>query len=905
MSFRRFPKSFFFLLLAMVGLLAAFAPPAWQQNEVINRVVAKLTTLHNKYPQEKVYLHLDKPYYAAGEDIWFKAYLVNAHDHVPSDMSKVLYVELITPDNTFYKTSVVRLDKGKGHGDFSLPDDMPEGTYRLRAYTSWMQNFDEAYFFHQNITVWSPRKNDVVTTTAFTFKPQPSGDSVLVNLRLQNYAAKPLAQTTFSYSTNFDKIGSAKKATTSAEGKSSLRLFLPHNETSSPKLFLTIEQQAGNLNRTIAIPTPKDQLDVQFFPEGGHLVAGLWNMVGFKAVDANGVGKDVQGAIYNQQGQKVVDFKSLKFGMGRLGFIPEANQQYMARITSPKGAAKEYPLPVPQKKGFVFSVDGKSGPNIRVKFYSLGFKQDSVGKPKSLHLVAQVRGEVLYAASSPVAQEVFQMEVPKNKFPSGLVQFTVFSETGEPLAERLVFVNHAPQVQMTITPDKPAYKPREKVTLQLQAKDETGAPVAGNFSLAITDQKTVTPSPHVANLVSYLLLSSDLKGHVEDPSYYFSSAAPEVVLALDNLLLTQGWRRFVWKEILQDKFPQLPYRAERDLYVSGTVTKITGQPDAYSDIMLMNGNNPMATIKLQTDDRGKFQFSLAGFPDTSSITVQSAKGVASAFVELDNNLPQIQAFPQVPYEPIPAPYSNEVWAYLQRNREQLKLDQFSGKSGILLQQVNVRGKKQQEEFKPAAGSLHTTADRVLRGSELPRGIDIIQGLQGRVAGLQVTNGMVSMRGGGQPLFLIDGTQTDASFVQSLNPNQVEAIEILKPGASSAMYGSRGGNGVIAITTKKGPDKSERPAGSGKMPGMATYQGLYFQKAREFYLPRYDKPDTSNVVMPDLRTTLVWNPSIQTDASGKAEITFFTADQRTTYRAVLEGMTPTGKLGHLATTFQVR
>jgi TonB-dependent SusC/RagA subfamily outer membrane receptor len=903
MSFPRFPKFFFLLLLSLAGLLAAFAPPAWQQSDIIGKVVAKLTTLHAKYPQEKVYLHLDKHYYAAGEDVWFKAYLVNAHSHEPSNMSKVLYVELITPDNTFYKTSVIRLDKGKGNGDFALPDDIPEGTYRLRAYTGWMQNFDESFFFHQNITIWSPRKNDLVTSTAFTFKPQPSGDSVLVNLRLLNYQAKPLAQAAFTYSTNFDKKSDSKKVTSSAEGKALLRLYLPHNETKEPKLFLAIEQESGPLNRTIIIPAPQEQLDVQFFPEGGSLVSGHWNLVGFKAVDGNGLGKDVQGGLYNGQGRKVADFKSQKFGMGRVGFIPEAGQRYTARVTLPKAVAQEYALPAVQEKGFILSADGKAAENIRVRFFSLGFNQDSVGKPKTLHLVAQVRGEVLYAASSPTAREVFQVEVPKSKFPSGLVQFTVFNEVGEPLAERLVYVNHAPQVQISVTPDKPAYKPREKVTLQVQAKDETGAPVAGNFSLAITDQKAVTPAPYAASLVSYLLLSSDLKGHVEEPSYYFSSATPEVAQALDNLLLTQGWRRFVWRDILQDKFPQLSFAAEKDLYLSGTVTKISGQPDAYADVMLMNRNNLQSMIKLQTDDRGKFQFSLASFPDTSVITVQAAKGVGIAMLTLDNNLPQIQAYPQVPYAPIPAPYSNEVWAYLQRNREQLKLDQFSGKSGILLRQVEVRGRKQ-EEFKRPSGSLHTTADRVLRGNELTPGLDIFQALQGRVAGMQVNNGQVSMRGGGAPLFLLDGMTVDAQFIQSINTSQVEAIEILKPGASSAMYGSQGGNGVVAITMKKGGDR-DASATTAKMPGTATYQGLYFQKAREFYLPRYDKPDSSNVVMPDLRTTVYWNPKIQTDAAGKAEVTFFAADQKTTYRAILEGMTATGKLGHLTTSFQVK
>ncbi|GGK89392.1 MG2 domain-containing protein [Rufibacter glacialis] len=905
MPFRRFPKFFLLSLLALTGLLAAFVSPAWQQNDVINRVVAKLTTLHNKYPQEKVYLHLDKPYYAAGEDIWFKAYLVNAHSHQPSELNKVLYVELITPENTFYRTTAIRLDKGKGHGDFALPDDIPEGTYRLRAFTSWMQNFDEAFVFHQNITIWSPRKNDLVTSTAFTFKPQSGGDSVLVNLRLLNYQNKPLGQTSFSYTTNFDKRTTPKKVTTAADGKALLRLFLPREETTTPKIILTFEQESGSLTRTVAVPAPQEKLDVQFFPEGGHLVSGLWNLLGLKAVDANGLGKDVQGAIYDGQGQKVADFKSQRFGMGRVGFVPDPNKKYTARISSPKGIAQEFPLPVPEKKGFILSIDPKNLDNFRVKFYSLGFGQDSVGKPKALHLVAQVRGEVLYAASSPTAREVFQVDVPKNKFPSGLVQFTVFSETGEPLAERLVFVNHAPQVQLTLTPDKPTYKPREKVTLQVQAKDETGAPVAGNFSLAITDQKAVTPAPHAANLVSYLLLSSDLKGHVEDPSYYFSAATPEVATALDNLLLTQGWRRFVWKDLLQDKFPQLNFLAERDLYISGTLSKITGQPDAYAEIMLMNHNNPMSAIKLQTDDQGKFKFSLASFPDTSSIMVQAAKGAAMALLTLDNNLPQIQAFPQVPYEPVPAPYSNEVWAYLQRNREQLKLDQYSGKSGILLRQVDVRGKKKEEEYKPAAGSLHGTPDRVVKGSELTPGMDIMQALQGRVAGLQVTNGQISMRGGGSPLFLLDGSPVDASFIQSINTNQVEAIEILKPGASSAMYGSRGGNGVVAIVMKKGGSKENTPGGMSKMPGMATYQGVYFQKAREFYQPRYDQPDNSNVVMPDLRTTVYWNPKIQTDAAGKAEITFFAADQKTTYRAIMEGMTTTGKLGHLTTMFHVK
>ncbi|MGV3539800.1 MAG: TonB-dependent receptor plug domain-containing protein, partial [Rufibacter sp.] len=895
-----------FLLFSIPVLALVAFVPQWQQADFINRLVAKLTAFHNKYPQEKVYLHLDKPYYAAGEDIWFKAYLVNAHDHTPSLMSRVLYVELITPENTFYKTSVIRLLKGRGNGDFALPDDIPEGLYRLRAFTNWMQNFDEGFFFHQNIHIYNARKTDIATTTAFTYKRQGEGDSVLVNLKLSDYNEKPLAKTVISYSTNYARGASSKKITTGADGKAVLRLYLPDGASTSPKLHYTIEQASGNLNHTIPFPPAQDQLDLQFFPEGGNLVGGLWSTVGFKAVDGNGLGKDVQGAIYDQQGQKVADFKSQKFGMGRVSFIPDASKKYVARLTSPKGKAKDYPLPVPQKKGFILSVDNKSPEVLKVKFYSLGFQADSIGKPKALSMVAQVRGEVLYAASSPTARDVFQVEVPTNKFPSGIVQFTVFSEKGEPLAERVVFVNRGPQVQLTLTPGRPAYKPREKVTMLLEAKDEKGTPVAGTFSLAITDQKAVMPAPNANTIVSHLLLTSDLKGHIEDPGYYFSSAAPEVATALDNLMLTQGWRRFIWQDLLQDKLPKLSYASQKGLYLNGTVSRLTGQPDAYASITLQELTNFNFKLTAVADEKGRFQFPLDSFNDSSKIVVQATKSLIGSALELESGLPQIQVFPQVPFNTVAAPFSNEIWAYLRRNREQLKLDQFSGKSGILLQQVVVKGKK--EEERPTTSRLYGTPDQVVKGSDLSQNMDIIQSLQGRVAGLQVSGGQVSMRGGGQPLYLLDGMPVDAQFIQSLSPNEVESVEILKPGASSAMYGSQGGNGVIAVNMKRGGaggSGSSSSTGPPKLPGSATYQGLFYSKVREFYLPKYDKPDTTNVVMPDLRTTLFWSPKVETDATGKAEITFFAADQKTTYQAILQGMTPAGKLGYLRTSFVVK
>ncbi|ALI99063.1 TonB-dependent receptor plug domain-containing protein [Rufibacter tibetensis] len=896
-------KVVFCLLLVSFIAIFAFSPKPRQLEVGLEEIIAKFQNFGKAYPQEKVYLHLDKPYYAAGEDIWFKAYLMNASSHEPSLWSKVLYVDLVSPEDSIYKRVVVDMTNGIGHGDFALEDTIPEGQYRLRAYTSWMQNFDQAYFFHQNLQVFNPRVADLVPSVSFAFKPYGTGDSVYADVSLKNLKEEPLTQRAVTFHTQSGrKVSGRRKSETNSQGNARYRFYLPNGEArQDAQLWLSLKEGEAQIQRHFNIPTSTEKTDLQFFPEGGELVSNMWSTVGFKAVDVNGLGKEVQGSVYDDTGKKVADFRSHKFGMGRFGFMPQPGRSYAAVLNNTKGEEVKYPLPAARAKGVVLSIDNSKLENIQLKAYLVGYTS-AEDRPQSISVIGQSRGTVYFSARAATAKDLLLITIPKEKLPTGVMQFTLFSNTGEPLAERLVFNNRHDHLQLTLAPDKPAYSPREKVTMQLQAKTVAGTPVSGHFSVSVTDAQKVSPELNAGTILSTTLLSSDLRGYIEQPDYYFSSREPEVALALDNLLLTQGWRRFAWKDLLQEKKMPLPFPVEQSLAVTGTVLKLSGKPEPGAIVTFVSFRSPNMILFDTTNAQGRFEFGVMDLNDSSKVVVQarSAKGKNTLEVKLDKGLPITPVEPQVPYNLPPTLLSQSTWAYLRSNREQLRLDQLAGKS-ILLSAVEIRAKKIKEEDQLRQGQIYSQPDQTIKASNLPLSMDIISALQGRVAGLLVTGTSVSMRGGGTPLFLLDGMPMDAEFIRGISMADVDFIDILKPGASSAIYGSQGGNGVISILLKRGSSSSVN--NMARYQGVAAYKGAHYQKAREFYMPRYDKP--AEAELPDLRTTLYWSPTVITNVNGRASFSFYSADPKTTYRAVVEGLTAGGQLGRAVAEMQIK
>ena len=816
-------------LLAVVLLTVAFraATPA---DGFLQQLVRQLNRFYAATFPEKSYLHLDKTVYAAGETVWFKAYVVQAGSHQPDTLSRVLYVDLLSPDQVLVRQQLVRLSNGTGQGDILLPDTLVQGRYTVRAYTNWMRNTSPDYFYSQPITVWHTPLN------------------------------------------------------TTAPAIGQRRTRVPNKAAAA-------------------------RLTVQFFPEGGNLVTGLESTIGFKATDASGRGVAVAGTVKDSRGRDVVTFGSQHAGMGRFQLKPEPGQTYQATVRQLGGAFLTMPLPTALPAGFTMKV-------IELKDQMQVFIQRQAGAApaEAITLVAHVRGRVAYAGQGQVEKgATFSARIPKDRFPAGVAHFTLFDSQNQPRCERLAFVGAAaPDLRITLQPDKAHYAPREKVTLRVAVADAAGKPVAGQFSLAVNNAQLVPADASQQTIRSYLLLTSELRGPVEDAGYYFINPTYDTKLALDNLLLTQGWRRFVWKELLANRLGNFPYPLEQSLSVSGQV--MNGQllgdketPAANATVLLLRFGGENQLMTTTTDSTGRFFFSGFAEQDTSRllVRVQPQKGLRNPIVRLDRKVAEAaKSLPALPLEPGAA----EEVAYLQSSKRQQVMERQYSPDGkrIVLQNVTVQGRRDINDGR----RLYSRADAVVRTADIPAAnsyTNILQLIQGRVAGVQVSGsppnqsvvirGVSSFTGSSSPLFIIDGVPTDASIVNSIPVTDVESVEILK-GPSAAIYGSRGGNGVIAIFTKRGNpnyDPATDPYAAAPI-GMATYALPRYYPTREFYQPPYQQ---SGAQLPpdDTRSaTLFWAPQVVTDANGQATVTFYASDIGGEYRLSLEGLSTSGLPG---------
>jgi len=763
-------------------------------NDPSDDLANRLAEWYGKYPQEKVYLHLDKQTYNVGENIWFKAYFLDATTHEPSSHSNILIVELI---NSFGKTSMTRLlklNEGYAMGDFKIYDTVPSGLYEIRAYTSWMRNFGDDYFFKRQIEILNSE-----------FSSQLYRQDKLANKRLK---------------------------------KKSIR--------------------------------KSEKLDIQFFPEGGDLVNGLESRVAFKAVNELGQGIDISGEIHNKKGDLITEFKSLYQGMGAFSLKPVDGEKYFAVITTDEEKHNEVPVPEQLKSGFILAVDNLNSNEITVNIRS------TQNDPR-ISLIGQTRGKVYYNKSLILKSGSVEVKVPRNIFPTGILQLTLFDQASIPQCERLVFINNNDFLNIGLETDRNNYGSREKISLKIDVKSPDNLPVVGNFSLSVTGNEfNDDRGDFYCGIVSYLVMSSDLKGLVQNPEYYFQKNTSETREALDYLMMTQGWRRFAWENVVGDIPMKINYEVEKGLSVAGKVTReFLGIPLKYLPVNLtvLSGFNDLYSTR--TNDKGRFFFNLPDYEDTINIELTSTRlsGRKNLVIYMDETvLPE--------KEVMFSSYSKEM----------------------VITGTNVFRPVPEEEKDPNQSTIqgiHGTPDNVIYvDDKLSSYNNVFDIIKGRVPGVTVSGNSIQIRGPNsfflstEPLYLIDDIPVDANAVASLNPQDVERIEILK-GPSSAIYGSRGANGVVAIYTKRGKFIKK---------GVLESQILGYYRPREFYSPKYGtRFDQLNT---DDRITLFWAPSIITDSNGQAEAVFYSSDKRGIFDITLEGVSPEGKIGKGTTSFEV-
>jgi hypothetical protein len=797
---------------------------------------------------EKAYLHFDKPYYAAGDTIYFKAYVTDPLFQ-PSALSSILNVELISPDNKITGSLKLKLKDGSAAGDFALADTLKKGYYRLRAYTKLMRDAGEEYFFDQYLfIVNSPSK-----------VPQPG-------------------KTTHA-------MGDKKQTAESSQSK-----------------------------------TASGKIDIQFFPEGGNLVNGVTSKMAFKVITPNGLGADVKGTVTDEQGHTVCSFASQHLGMGIITMTPLPGEIYKATING-IDSTKVFDLPKADDKGYALNFENSDPRNVRI--HIIAGKQNH---QQQINLIAQSGGIIYSYTAGKLVNNNFTAIIPKNKFPDGIVQFTLFSANGEPMNERLVFIRKPDQLNLKLVTEKPIYHPRQKVTINLVASDKDYEPSTGNFSVAVTDETRVpVDEDNESTILSNLLLTLDLKGYVERPNYYFNIKNDKANTDLDILMLTQGYHRFEWKQILNDKYPPALSQPEERITVSGKIKTAGGKSIPYGKVSLLSVSKAFFSLDTVADANGKFAFKHFPVIDSIRYIIQATdKQVRkNTLIEIENERPpKLGENKNAPDGNIKESDSSIVYLDFSNNFHREQLKQGIGKHAIILKEVTIKEKKELKYVKHSSNlNGPGNANDVITADQIPPGCPVFKDcIVGHLHGIQYFNGNFYY-GFFPTLVLLDGIEipgnlifkngqmqknpyassSQADVLDSLMPSDIASVEIITDASLAAVYGVQGGGGAIIITTKRWDDMI--PDGSSFKPKFAYYSPIGYYKARVFYSPRYDlqKPNTS---FADLRTTVYWNPNIITDKNSNAAFEFFNAETKGNYRIVIEGIDENGHLGRQVYRYKV-
>ncbi len=803
--------------LRVAELLPLDYEPAKEVNKIADNIISKLNSFTVAHIPEKVYLQFDKPYYAAGDTIYFKAYVTKGEEHLPSDLSGVLHVDLINTNNQLYQSIKLHLDSGVAWGDFALPDSLRKGNYRVRAYTVWMRN--EGNYFDWVIPVGS----------------------------------------------NFtDKIPeSANRLTTALNSKP----------------------------------------DIQFLPEGGDLIAGIPTKIAFKAIGTNGLGIDVKGVVVDTENKQVCSFASSHLGMGYFYLDPDIDKIYKAKITYADGTQNIVDLPKAGAKGIILSVNSDSLSKIWIRLQAdkIYYREN---RDKDFTLIIS-SGDVNTKIICTLDSAVISLSILKSHLHTGVAQFTLFSPVGELLSERLLFIQNHDQLNLHISSDKPEYFKREKVHIKLNAINASGNPAMGHFSVSVTDENKVIPDKNAENnILTNLLLTSDLKGYVEHPNYYFTDTSASSRKNLDVLMLTQGYRRFTWKQVLDSTARPLRYQPEKGIEIAGQLRNLFNKPIAKGMVTLIPTKEGQL-VSTATDDKGMFRFTNLIFADTARFVLSGVndKGKNSTKITYFNDARNIPAILQNQPEQENGISDTALATFVKNEKlEQREVLNYFNSKPIMLKEVNIRNKKPDDQYntQSLAGAGH--ADQVLHSAQLGYG-PLVSKLNGVLRGVTFVKDTpyltLSLHDNlhHRMLVIVDGVE--GSELTAMQTTDIETVEVLRY-ASASMYGMQGAGGVLIITTKQ--MRSIDPKDIASI-GVLPIAPVGFYKAREFYSPKYDHPDLESK-QKDLRSTIYWKPELVTNKDGNASLEYYNADGTGNYRVVIEGIDENGNIGRQVYRYRV-
>ncbi len=801
-------------VLLVVGIAFAndVAPTQDDTQDINSKVVNNFMEYYKFGIDEKLYLQTDKQYYSGGESIWFKGYLVNAITHRPFDLSNFIYVELTNRDGERISHIKVKRDEESGfNGYFKLEPKIEPGDYSIRAYTRWMSGSDEDFFFEKNIEIVSPISDGSMIAKA------------------QEESTAPMS--------NKERKEEAK----AAESASNARL----------------------------------QYDLQFFPEGGALIAGVPQKIAFKAVAEDGFSIEVRGQIYNSADEQVAEFESIHKGMGLLQLTIPEGEQYYAKAISPEGIEKQTSLPLASSSEVALSVS-----HVGTNIYYQGLASSPTAL-EGLCAVIHSRGRIITVDTENLSTP---RKLPLSLLYDGVSVISLMTPSGDVVAERIFFKKPTALPSVEITPNNSNYKARTKASVALKVKDSAGNPTKGQFAVSVTDDNAIMRDSTLDNALSYLLLSSEIKGYIESPGLYFVDNSRITDYKLDLLLMTQGWRRFDLEKIMDPNVDhRRKYQYEDVVQINGEIKGFFGNDARKPKLSYLCQTLNVINV-LELDSSNKFSLLDVNIPD-SAVYIFQAQGrnggnrLTLNIEEEELPEPKVSLFPR----------EKEVVPFQFINQSKEKFYFEGGMTLIELESVVVvtEAVSNVEHAEFATRSKNREDLQVMGGLSLDNVIATYMGIT-------IDGDSVYYRGSSVS-FRVDGMEYEYSDLALLTTDLVEQIDFFDSTASTGLFAGMSGD-IFNITLLDGASIPRL-----RLPNIVNYAPLGYQRVEKFYAPMYDTPSKKSNLPPDYRTTIFWSGDIIPDAEGNMNFEFYTADRETNYRITVEGVTDAGEICHSETT----
>ena len=841
---------------------------------------------------ENVYVETDRQDYLAGDTIWFSAFVLDNLHMDSTSLSRILYVDLINADNTLDKHLKLIITNGRTHGDFVINKDSRNGICRLRAYTQYMRNFQGEYLFEKEIPVHESDFTKMILLNP-VIKRSIEGDSVELKIKtilpdeyqIEDKKLEVIARLNDTLSVR--KTFNVKKSINESMG-----FFVPTALSCrfvDIRLILSGKTVISEQRQSIPL---RSGINLQFFPESGKMVAGIATIIACKATDDRGYPAKFEADIVDENNNKIIHISGNDSGVGSFEFTPGISHSYRSLVN--KDGSKYFSnLPIVEPTGYILNFNADSGDII--------IKNNLNDLNEKYYLLFAVRGAVYKAIETKLDFRPLKIHLPLEMYPKGIIQVTLYDSLYRPLAERLVFNNRKDQKMFIhVETDKKTYNPRDKVTLTINVDDLSGNPVTSSLSVAVEDESKSDSTISRADIESYLYLTSELKGRIDYSLLNLSDTTSIGNAKRDLVMMTQGWRNYLWNSIRYTDSYRTLYPVEAGFCINGSVYNIRNQ-QSFSGYKLnyldfKSGINDITTI----DENNKFKIDIPFFYNSHTYFIQNknnknriknlgfvldtlpcpyisyrnnelpyvsyrasfTKAIDKKFSEIDSTNNLINKYIKIPEVKITAKLGHTGYSNPTKTVNLVKTDPTGQKYSSLFQMIN-------DEF----GEKAFTATGYGTHSQVHYPIIVVNGAPLTAPECPPCYDFDAYEWANSiPVREISDVkfyEAESTYSQWLSPPPPDKKYISRGTYAKNIYFIVAPRIYLPVVSLK---TAHSYRGNPRGAIVFTFQGIY--KAREFYQPDYEN---KNIEAPDNRTTIYWNPEIQTDSTGTAKVSFYNSD----------------------------